>query len=448
MPAGASRVRFGIVLLPEVLSEFGPTCREAEDAGFELLGVGDSQSVFREALREPHPRRAGHPPRAPGATGHQSGDAASGGDGQCHLEPRRVSRRPRRSRAGVGRQRALHGGRAARHPRRARRGGEPPRIGSPPGEPVEHSGHVWRVRHARRRVPVYLAAEGSPDAPARRPRGGWHHRGPGAHAGRGASLLGAHRGGRARGGAARRGPRRVVARQIQRGGEPRGGGGAHQDGAGGERQPRLPLHPGGQGARPGSSRAGAGPAQGIRAPPSRGPGRHPQRAAHRPLGADRLSRRPLRHRGHAGGMRGRRAQRGGGGRARSSCSRASSASRAGSSSAGGGKWCRWSAAREDAHEPGLGAHEHRGVRGGRRALLTRRAGRTACRWCFPPAPGGGPHRPRRAGPAGEPGAGAAEGRRRHHREARHQRGDGRLPAGAFPGRARRHGGAAWTPPTT
>ena len=49
MPAGASRVRFGLILLPEILSEFGATCREAEDAGFELLGVGDSQSVFREA---------------------------------------------------------------------------------------------------------------------------------------------------------------------------------------------------------------------------------------------------------------------------------------------------------------------------------------------------------------------------------------------------------------
>ena len=48
MPAGAPRVRFGLILLPEVLSEFGPTCREAEDAGFDLLGVGDSQSVFRE----------------------------------------------------------------------------------------------------------------------------------------------------------------------------------------------------------------------------------------------------------------------------------------------------------------------------------------------------------------------------------------------------------------
>ena len=40
--------RFGIVLLPESLRDFGPLCREAEATGFEWLGVADSQSVFHE----------------------------------------------------------------------------------------------------------------------------------------------------------------------------------------------------------------------------------------------------------------------------------------------------------------------------------------------------------------------------------------------------------------
>lgn len=39
--------RFGIVFLPESLGDFGRLCREAEEAGFDLLGVADSQSVFR-----------------------------------------------------------------------------------------------------------------------------------------------------------------------------------------------------------------------------------------------------------------------------------------------------------------------------------------------------------------------------------------------------------------
>src|SRR5262245_1378252 len=43
-----SGARFGIVFLPESLAEFGALCRGAEDSGFDLLGVADSQSVFRE----------------------------------------------------------------------------------------------------------------------------------------------------------------------------------------------------------------------------------------------------------------------------------------------------------------------------------------------------------------------------------------------------------------
>jgi 5,10-methylenetetrahydromethanopterin reductase len=40
--------RFGIVFLPESLSGFGELCREAENTGFEWVGVADSQSVFHE----------------------------------------------------------------------------------------------------------------------------------------------------------------------------------------------------------------------------------------------------------------------------------------------------------------------------------------------------------------------------------------------------------------
>ena len=35
-------------MLPESLTDFGALCREAEDSGFDWLGVADSQSVFRE----------------------------------------------------------------------------------------------------------------------------------------------------------------------------------------------------------------------------------------------------------------------------------------------------------------------------------------------------------------------------------------------------------------
>src|SRR6185436_5376636 len=46
--ASVTAPRFGIVLLPESLAGWGALCREAEDSGFDLLGVADSQSVFRE----------------------------------------------------------------------------------------------------------------------------------------------------------------------------------------------------------------------------------------------------------------------------------------------------------------------------------------------------------------------------------------------------------------
>ncbi len=44
----AATARFGIVFLPETLADFGGLCREAEESGFDWLGIADSQSVFRE----------------------------------------------------------------------------------------------------------------------------------------------------------------------------------------------------------------------------------------------------------------------------------------------------------------------------------------------------------------------------------------------------------------
>src|SRR5258707_1042649 len=156
--AGAA-VRFGIVFLPETLTGWGELCREAEDTGFEWLGVAESQSVFRElyvalTLAAPHPRgvRLGplvtNPP--PGhlvvpASAIGSVDELSGG------------------RAVLG----LASGDSAIYP-----------IGAPPappagledsivtlgrltaGETVERAGRPWRVHRSARRVPIYLAAEG------------------------------------------------------------------------------------------------------------------------------------------------------------------------------------------------------------------------------------------------------------------------------------------------
>ena len=57
MPAGAPRGGFGIVLLPEVWSESRPHLPRGGGCRLRLLGVADSQSVFREAYAaSPSPR--------------------------------------------------------------------------------------------------------------------------------------------------------------------------------------------------------------------------------------------------------------------------------------------------------------------------------------------------------------------------------------------------------
>ena len=151
--------RFGIVLLPETLTGWGDLCREVEDAGFERLGVADSQSVFREmyvalTVAALHTRRVRLGPLVTNpltrhlvvtASAIASVDELSGG------------------RAVLG----LGSGDSAIYT-----------LGAPPatvagledaivtlgrltgGERIDRGGRPWHVHRATRRVPIYLAAEG------------------------------------------------------------------------------------------------------------------------------------------------------------------------------------------------------------------------------------------------------------------------------------------------
>ncbi len=151
--------RFGIVFLPESLTGFGELCRESEAAGFDWLGVADSQSVFRElyvalTLAALNTRRVKLGPSSPirrRAT-WWSPRAPS---------PAWTSSRAARAVLGLG------SGDSAIYT-----------IGAPPatvagledsiatlgrltrGEVVDRGGRPWRVHRSTRRVPVYLAAEG------------------------------------------------------------------------------------------------------------------------------------------------------------------------------------------------------------------------------------------------------------------------------------------------
>lgn len=155
----ASLVRFGVVLLPESLAGFGALCREAEQAGFELLGVADSQSVFREmyvalTLAALNTSRVRLGPLVTNpltrhlvvtASAVSSIDEVSGG----------------RAVLGIG------SGDSAIFT-----------LGAPPatlagledavvtlgrltgGGPIDRDGRTWQVHRSARRVPIYLAAEG------------------------------------------------------------------------------------------------------------------------------------------------------------------------------------------------------------------------------------------------------------------------------------------------
>lgn len=45
-----TRVGFGVTLLPNGLDEFKSWCKTAEDSGFDTVGIGDSQSLYREVF--------------------------------------------------------------------------------------------------------------------------------------------------------------------------------------------------------------------------------------------------------------------------------------------------------------------------------------------------------------------------------------------------------------
>jgi 5,10-methylenetetrahydromethanopterin reductase len=151
--------RFGIVFLPESLRDFGPLCREAEATGFEWLGVADSQSVFHElyvaltlAALETSRIRLG-----PLVTNPQTRHLVVTASAIASLDE-------------------LSGGRVAL----GLGSGDSAiyTLGAPPatvagleeaigtlrsltsGEPVKRAGRTWQVHRARRRVPIYLAAEG------------------------------------------------------------------------------------------------------------------------------------------------------------------------------------------------------------------------------------------------------------------------------------------------
>jgi 5,10-methylenetetrahydromethanopterin reductase len=151
--------RFGIILLPESFVGFGDLCREVEESGFDLLGVPDSQSVFREmyvglTLAALNTSRVLLGPLVTNpltrhlvvtASAISSVDEVSGG----------------RAMLGIG------SGDSAIYT-----------IGAPPatvagledsivtlngltsGAPIEREGQRWQVHRSARRVPIYLAAEG------------------------------------------------------------------------------------------------------------------------------------------------------------------------------------------------------------------------------------------------------------------------------------------------
>src|SRR5262245_51073800 len=153
------RARWGVVLLPESIGGFGALCREAEDSGFDLLGVADSQSVFREL--------------------YVALTVAALNTSRVRLGPlvtNALTRHPVVTASAMASLDELAGGRALL----GLGSGDSAiyTIGTPPatlrgledfmatfdrltsGQAVHREGRKWQVHRARRRIPVYLAAEG------------------------------------------------------------------------------------------------------------------------------------------------------------------------------------------------------------------------------------------------------------------------------------------------
>src|SRR5262245_11130796 len=152
-------VRFGVVLLPESLAAFGALCREVEDQGFDLLGVADSQSVFRElyvalTLAALNTSRIRLGPLVTNpltrhlvvtASAISSVDEVSGGRAMLGLGSGDSAiftlGAPPATLAGLEDSIATLG-----------------RLTG--GAPIDRDGRRWQVHRSTRRVPIYLAAEG------------------------------------------------------------------------------------------------------------------------------------------------------------------------------------------------------------------------------------------------------------------------------------------------
>ncbi len=151
--------RFGIVLLPDSLAEWPRLCRDVEESGFDVLGVADSQSVFRElyvalTVAALNTSRVRLGPLVTNPLTRHLVVTASAIASVDELA---------RGRAMLG----LGSGDSAIYT-----------IGAPPatlagledavvtlgrltaGEAIDRGGRRWQVHRSQRRVPVYLAAEG------------------------------------------------------------------------------------------------------------------------------------------------------------------------------------------------------------------------------------------------------------------------------------------------
>jgi 5,10-methylenetetrahydromethanopterin reductase len=159
MSVARSPARFGIVLLPESFAGFARLCREVEDSGFDWLGVADSQSVFRElyvalAIAALNTSRLRLGPLVTNPLTRHLVVTASAISSIDELSSGRAA-------LGIG------SGDSA-----VTTLGAPPATVAGLEEAVVALGHLtsgasfdragmrWQVHRARRRVPVYLAAEG------------------------------------------------------------------------------------------------------------------------------------------------------------------------------------------------------------------------------------------------------------------------------------------------
>lgn len=89
------RVGFGVTLLPNALDEFRSWCRTAEATGFDTVGIGDSQSLYREvfitsAICGQETERVKFGPRVINPVTRHPAVAASGAATLAEMAPGRV----------------------------------------------------------------------------------------------------------------------------------------------------------------------------------------------------------------------------------------------------------------------------------------------------------------------------------------------------------------------